>query len=156
MLHYLLKLTEVRLPAVMFLQVVGHRHSSEDLAQRGVRRIARVRYQHVVARIDEGQRDMQDAFFRAYQRQYLRLWVEVYVVPAFVEVGHGLTQLWRSLCGLIAVSRRIVSHLAEFLYRLLRRWHIGTADSQADDVLALGIELSHLLQFAAEIVFLYR
>ena len=96
---------------------------------------------------------MQDTLFRTDQRQYLTLGVQVYIIPPFVEARHRLAQLGSSLCGLIAVSIRASGHLTQFLDGLLRWRHIRTSDSQTDNILALGIHLSHLLQFPTEVVF---
>ena len=98
---------------------------------------------------------MQDALLRTDERQHLLRGVEVNVVETLVEACHRLTQLRRAHRGLIAVGIGLTGHLAQLLYGLLRRRHVGTADSQADDILALGVELCHLLQLAAEVIFLY-
>ena len=98
---------------------------------------------------------MQNTFLRTDERQHLGLGVELDVVPATVELGHRLAQLGRTHRGLIAVSVRLVGHLAQFLDGLWRGRHVGTANGQRDDVLALGIHLSHLLEFATEVVLLY-
>ncbi len=150
---HLLQLVEIGLPAVLRTQVVVHNLRAENLAERGIGGIARIGHQHLVARIDESQRDMQDAFLRAYQRQHLLRGVEIYIVKTLVEACHSLTQLRRAHRWLIAVGIGLAGHLAQLFYGLLRRRHVGAADSQAYDVFALGIKLSHLLQLPAEVIF---
>ena len=62
---------------------------------------------------------MQDTFLRTNQRQHLTLRVEIHVVPTLVEVGHRLAQLWRTLCGLVAVGIRLTGHLTQLFDGLL-------------------------------------
>ena len=152
---HLLQLIEVGLPAVVLAQVIVHNLGTQNLAERRVCGIARIRHQDAVARIDEGQRRVQDALLGADERQHLALGIEVDVVPALVETSHGLAQLWRTHCGLVAVGTWLVSHLAQLLDGLWRRWHVGRANGQRDDVLTLGVHLCHLLQLTTEVVFLY-
>ena len=150
-----LQLVEVGLPAVVLLQIVIDDIGSQQFRERGVGGITRIGHQHRVAGIDERQRDMQDALLGTYQRQQLALVVEVNIVPTLVESCHRLTQFGSSLRGLIAVGIGLASHLTELLDGLLRRRHIGTSNGKADDVLTLGIQLCHLFQLTAEIVFLH-
>ena len=96
---------------------------------------------------------MQDAFLGTYQRQDLRLSIKIHIIPALIETGHRLSKFWRSHRGLITVGIGLMRHLTEFLDGLLRRRHIGTTDSETDNILALGIHLSHFLQLPTEIVF---
>ena len=65
------QLVEIGLPAIVLTQVVIHDIGTQNLRQRSIGRIARIGYQHAVARIDESQRDMQDTLFRANQWQQL-------------------------------------------------------------------------------------
>ena len=96
---------------------------------------------------------MQYALLRANEWQQLALGIEGDAVPPLIEACHGLAQLGRALCGLITVSRGVVGHLAQLVNGLLRRWHVGAAYGQADNVLALGIEPGHLLQLPTKVVF---
>ena len=98
---------------------------------------------------------MQDALLGTNQRQHLALGIQIDIVPTLVKTGHSLAQLRCTLCGLIAMGTRLMSHLAQFVDGLLRGWHIGTANGQTDNILALGIHLCHLFQFATEVVLLY-
>ena len=149
----LLQQSEVWLPVVLLLQLVGHGDDAEQLAQRRVGGIAGIGHQHIVAGVDEGERRVEDALLRAYQRQNFLGRVEVDAIPPPIEAGHGLAQLRRALRGLVAVSRGVVGHLAQLVDGLFRRRHVGAANGQTDDVLPSGIQLGHLLQLAAEVVF---
>ena len=148
-----LQFLEVGLPAVIFAQVVVYHLGTQYLAQRGVGGVARVGHQYLLAGVDKGERHMQDAFLRPDERLDLRLRIEGHAIPPLVEVCHRLTQFGRTHGGLVTVGIGIVGHFAEFLDGLLGWGHVGTADSETDDVFALGIELCHFLEFAAEIVF---
>ena len=149
---HLFEFIEVWLPAIVLTQIVVHNLRTKYFAQRCVGGIAGIGHQYLVARIDEGEGDMQNTLFRTYQRQDLRLWVEIYVVPTLVEASHRLTEFWRTHRGLIAVGIRLMSHLTEFVDGLGGRWHIRTAHGETDDILALGIQLRHFLQFPTEII----
>ena len=151
-----LQLLEVRLPLLVLAQVVVHHLSTENLAQRGVCGISRVRHQHLVAGVYEGESGVQYALLGAYERLNLRCGVESDAVETLVEARHGLSQLGCSHRGLVAVCRRLLRHLAQAVDGLLRRRHVGAAYGEAYDVLALGVHLRHLLQFTAEIVFLHQ
>ena len=114
-----LQFVEVGLPTVVLAQVVVHNLRTENLRERRVSGIAGIGHQHLVAGIDEGQRDVQDALLRADERQNLGFRVEVDVVPALVESGHRRAQLGRTHRGLVAVGCWVVGHLAELFNRLL-------------------------------------
>ena len=151
-----LQLLKIRLPTVILAQVVVDNLRTEDFRQRRICRISGIRHQHLVARIHESQRDMQDTLLRTYQRQHLGLRVKVNIIPTLVECRHGLTQLRRTHRRLISVCSWLSCHLTQFLDGLLRWWHVRTANGQTDNVLAFGIELCHFFQFSTEVVFLYQ
>ena len=60
---HLFQSVEVRLPSVVFREVIIDDLLSEYLAQRGVSGIAWIWHQHLVARIAEGESDVEYAFF---------------------------------------------------------------------------------------------
>ena len=62
------QLVEVRLPAVIFLQIVVNDVGAQDLRERCIGGITRVRHQHRIAGIDKGEGDMQDALLRTDER----------------------------------------------------------------------------------------
>ena len=152
---HLLQGVEVGLPSVVLTQVVVGNLGTQNLVDGGVGGIARVRDEHLVARVAEGERYVQDAFLAAYERLYLRSPVKVYIIPSLVETSHSLSQFRDTHRRLISVCVWIVGYLAELVDGLLRRRHVWTSDGKADNVHALGIKLSHFLQLAAEVVFLY-
>ena len=98
---------------------------------------------------------MQDTFLGTYQRQYFLLRVEVNIIPPLVEPCHGFTQLRCTHRRLIAVGIGLPCHLTQFLNGLFRGRHVRTANGQTDNILALSIQLRHLLQLTTEIIFLY-
>ena len=99
---------------------------------------------------------MEDAFLGADERLNLGLGIQLHAVPFLIECSHGLAQLGCSHRGLVAVGIGIAGHLTEFVDGTLRGGHVRTADGEAHDVAAFGIELCNFLQFAAEVVFLYE
>ena len=152
---HLLQGFEIRLPSIVFSEIIISYLGTQNLIDGSIGGIARIRNQHLVARIAESQGNVQDAFLAAYQRLYLRSPVEVYIIPSLIEFCHCLSQFRNAHCGLISMCVGLLSHFAELVDGLLRRWHIWTSDGKADDVLSLGIELGYFFQFAAEVVFLY-
>ena len=154
MKHDVLELVEVGLPAASFGEVVAHHVGAQELRERGVGWVARVGHQHRVAGVHEGQRGVQDAFLGADEGLDLCLGVEGDVVPTLVERGHGRAQFGYADGGLVAVGIGLAGFFTKHVNGALRGWHVGAADGEGDDVLALGVQLCHLLQLAAEVVFL--
>ena len=114
--------------------------------------VAGVRDEDFVAGVDEGERDVEDALFRADEGLYLAGRVELHAVPSPVELRHCLTEFGNAYGGLIAVCRGLACFLAERLDGLRRWWHVGASDGEADDVFPLCVHSSHLLELAAEVV----
>ena len=153
-IHFL-QCFKVRLPAVVFPQIVGYDLCSEQSGERGVSRITGVGDQHLFAWIDESQGDVQDALLRSDKRLDFCPCINGNTVPPLIKACHGRTQLRRPCRWLITVSGCLPGNLAQFVYCLFRGRHIGTADGQRDDVLSVSIHLRHFLQFAREVVFLH-
>ena len=152
---HLLQFVEVGLPPIVLTQVVIHNLRTQYLRERCIGGIARIGHEHLVARIHESEGDVEDTLLRTDERLYLRLGVEIDIIPTLVEVGHRLAELWRSHRGLISVGTGVVGHFTELLDGLWRWRHIGTADGEADDILTFSIQLGYLLQLTAEVVFTY-
>ena len=152
---HLLQFVEIGLPTVIFTEIIVHNLCAQYLTQRRVCGITRIGHEHLITRIDESQRHVQDAFLATDKRLYLCCRVQVHIIPTFVEVCHRLTQFGCSHRGLITMRIRLMSHLAKFLYGLWRRGHIRTAYCQTDNISAFCIQLCNLFQFTTEIVFLY-
>ena len=151
-----LQFFEIGLPAIVFVQIIVDHLSTEYLAERGIGRIAWIRHQHLVSRIDKGESDMQYTFLAAYQGLHLTGGVYLHAVPSVVEVCHSLPQFHRTHRGLVAVGRRVMSHLAEFVDGLGRRRLVGAAYRKTYDILSFSIESCHFLEFPTEVIFLYR
>ena len=152
---HLFQSVEIGLPSVILSQIVVGNLGTQNLVDGGVGRVSRVRDKHLIARVAEGERYVQNAFLATYEGLDFCNPVEVYIIPALIETSHCFAQLWYAHRRLISVCVWIVGYLAELINGLLRRRHVWTSDGQTDDVLALGIKFSHFLQFAAEVVFLY-
>ena len=108
---HLLQLVEIGLPTVVFTEVIIHNLGTQNLRERRVCRISRIRHQHLVARIDKGKGDVQDALLGTYQGQELALGIQIDIIPTLIETSHRLAQLGGSHGGLIAVSTGLMSHL---------------------------------------------
>ena len=153
---HLLQLLEVGLPSVVLHEVVVHHLRSENLAQRGVGGITGIGHEHFLAGIDEGESDVEYALLRTDKWLNLCGGIEFNSIPSLIEIRHCLAQLGCSHRGLITMSVGAACHLAQCLYCLFRRWHVGTANGKTDDVLALGVHLCHLFQLPAEVIFAYE
>ena len=140
-----LYLLPVGLPCVVFAEVVVHNPLPEYFRERGVGGVSRVRDKHAVARVAEGERDVQDALLRPDERLYLALRVEADAIPASVEIRHRVAQLRRAASRLVAVCGRVVCHLAQTLYSLWRGRHVRRADGKRYDILAFCVHAGYLL-----------
>ena len=152
---HLLQRLEVWLPFIVLAQVVIGNLGAENLVDGSIGRIARVWDEHLVARVAEGERNVQDTLLATNEGLDFRSPVKIHVIPSLVITSHRLAQLRDAHCRLISVCSRVMGYLAERIDGLLRRRHVWTSDGEADDVLSLGIKLSHFLQLTAEVVFLY-
>ena len=151
-----LQLLKVRLPAVALQEVVVHNLLTQNLAQRSVGGVARIRHQHLVARVAQGEGYVQDALLAADEGLNLSGRVEFHPIPTLVESCHRLSQFWDSHRGLIAVGIGLLGILAEHVNRLCTGWHVGRPDGKRDDVLALGIKFGHFLQFSRKVILAHK
>ncbi len=135
------------MPTVFGLQVIIGDLLAEDFAERRVGGVSRIGHQHAVARIGQGQRDVEYAFLGADKRLYFAGRVQIHVVPPFVEIGHGPAQFGDARCGLVAVCVCMSGFFAQRFYGLGRRGHVRTSDSQADNVLTFGVHACHFFEF---------
>ena len=115
---HLLQLFEVRLPSVVFHEVVVHHLCPEYFAERGVGRISWVRHEHLFARIDECECNVQNAFLRPDEWLHLVGGIDIHLIPSFVESRYGVAQLGCSHGGLVSVRVVTSSHLTERVDRL--------------------------------------
>ncbi len=111
----------------------------------GIHRICGIRHQRHVARIDEAQCDVPDAFLRPDERQHLFRRIELYPEAAFVPVGHGLAEFREPLRFRITVVRRLLCGRGQRVDDVRRRRQVGVADAERDDVDPLRLLLRHLL-----------
>ena len=64
---------------------------SKEFAQRGIGRITWIGYEDFIARIDEGERHMENALFRTDEWQYFSLRIELHSIPSIIESCHRLS-----------------------------------------------------------------
>ena len=98
---------------------------------------------------------MQDTFLGADERLYFCIRVQLYAVPSLIPAGKATAQFGNTHIRLVAMSVGVAGRIAKRLYGTLRRGHVGTADAQADYILAFGVHLCHFFQLFREIVFAY-
>ena len=80
-----LQLLEVGHPSILLLEVVVHHLGTEQTAQRGVGGVARIRHEHLFARVHESQRHVQYTLLGANEWLYLALGVELHAVPTLIK-----------------------------------------------------------------------
>ena len=101
-----------------------------------VDRVAGVRHQHGVARVEDGQAEVGDALFRADGYDGLGLGVEIDVVARLVPVADGLAQARQTLGDGIAMCGRLERGFDHLVHDVARRGSIGIAHAEIDDVFA--------------------
>ena len=146
------QLLKVGLPTVALQEVVVHNLLTENLAQRSIGRITRDGHQHFVARVTEGKCYVQDALLAADERLDFRGRVKCDTIPALIEIRHRLTQFGDAYCWLVAVCIWTVCVLTQHVNCFCAGWHVWRTNGQRNDVLSFCIQLSHFLEFAAEVV----
>ena len=109
---HLLQGFEVGLPSIVLSEIIISYLGTQNLIDGSIGGIARIRNQHLVARIAESQGNVQDTFLAAYQRLYLCSPIEVYIVPSLIEFCHCLSQFRNAHCGLISMCVGLLSHFA--------------------------------------------
>ena len=129
----LLQFLEVGPPIVLFAQSVTHRNRFHQVGHRGIGRVARIREEDLVARVQKGHGYVEDPFFGTHQGQYLALGIQIDPVMGLVEFRNGLPQLRDALVALVAVYIRILHGPDD----LVRRVQVRTAYAQVDDGLSL-------------------
>ena len=98
---------------------------------------------------------MEYSLFRADQRLYLRVRIQFHSIPTLIPGGKTLAKFGDAHVRLVAVSVGIMRIAAQCFDGLLVGGHIGTSDTQTDDVLTFRIHLCYLFQFLGEVVFTY-
>ena len=150
---HLLQCVEVRLPLPVLPQVVGDDFAAEQAVERGVGGVSGVGNEYLVARIDQCEGDMEDAFLRTDERLDFGVRIEFHIIEPSVPCCHRLSQFGDSDGGLVSVHVGLACGFAEHADGFVGRGHVGASDAQADDVLSLCIHACHLLEFPREVVF---
>ena len=134
---------EVRPKAVLFQQRHGIGGSPREHRAHGVDRVRRIRHERHIARVDEAERHVSDAFLRSDQRHDLlvpQLDAEPFCVPAANRLPH-----LRQPVGLwITMVRRIVRGAFQCVQDRRRRWDIRIPDAETNDIRALRALLRDL------------
>ena len=125
---------QVGQPVVLGLQ--GHRIGlgAGHQCTRDVHRVARVRSQHDVARIDERERHVADAVLGAERRQDLGLRIEPDIESIAVPVGDRAAQLGQAEVRRIAMVVGVRRGLLQDADDPLGRRQVGIADAKRDDI----------------------
>ena len=95
----------------------------------------------LLARLDDGCREICDAFLRADQRTHFPLRVEADAEPTPVPIRGGLAKLRQAFVVGITVILGVVGGALESFDDVTRSWQVGVADREADNVDALACDL---------------
>ena len=150
---------EIGLPVTFLAEVVGQDTGFRQPGGRGVGRIARVRHEHAVARVEEGQGDEQDALFRAHQRLDFARGVQADAIVTAVPGCERFPQGVEADIALVGVDIGPPCAFRQGVYGGLGRHSVGGADAQVDDGGQAGFRIAavdggNLLELAGKIVFL--
>ena len=121
---------------------VVHARAREDRSP-DVDRVRRRRHERGVARTDEREHQVREAFLRTDGGTDLGLEVERHAELALVQRGDGFAQLRDALARRVAMVARVAHRLDQLLDRDVGRRQIGVAEREVDDVLA-GSPQRHL------------
>ena len=147
---------EIRLPAKGFHQVVAHDFRFAQAGGGIVGRISRIRHQHLVARVQEGQRDDQDSLFGARQRLDFGRWIQRHPIPARIPVREGFPQFGDAHIGLIGVHSVAHGGGAQGIDGRLRRTPVRGPYAKIDHGLGAAVRVhpGDLLVLHRKVVFL--
>ncbi len=121
--------------------VAAQRHevglAAGEPRQRGVNRIARVRAEDDVARVDESEREMRDGFLEPDGADDLFLRVDRHAEPRPHEGSGGFSEVFQAHVRRVPMRGGVVGRRAERLDDVRRRREIGIPDPQVDEILPL-------------------
>ena len=148
---------EVRLPVVLFQQIVGQDPRLDEPGGGSIGGVARIRHQYAVTRVEEGQGDEQDALFRADQGLDLAGRIEFHVIIAAIPSGESLAQLIQTHVTLVGVDVGFAGGFDQRFDGRGGRHPVRRADAQIDDGglarrLPLPVERGDLFQLSGEII----
>ena len=128
---------EVRREAALGQQRHEHGVGAGQQRAAGVDGVAGVGAQRAVARVEEGEVEVEDALLGADRRHDLGLRVELDVEAAHVEVRHRLAEVLAAAVGRVLVRLGLGDGLLHRVDDDRGRRPVGIADAQRDDVDAL-------------------
>ena len=132
-------------PAALLRQRHEVRRAAREHRADRVDRIARIRHERDAPRVDEAQRHMADALFRADQGQDLFRGIEPQPKTALVPARQRLPEFGQAVALRVSVVGGVVRRALECVHDALRRRDVRVADAERDDVEpggALGLNLA--------------
>ena len=155
---HVLKFVEVGIPSVFLLEGVVEHLRAHHLRGGRIGRIARVRNEHLVTLVYEGQEYGENSFLGAHQGLYLAPGVKFHTVVAGVPSREGLPQLGQADIWLVLVAVREPGRRTERFYGLLWRHPVRRTYAQVYHRiealrLAFGIKRRYLLVLQGEEIF---
>ena len=130
---HIFELVEVRQPSVFLLQIVLLDLPSDKVDRRRIGRIAGVRNQDNVARIDEGKADKEDSLLGADERLYSSVGIEGHAVVTGVPVCESLAKHGQTLVVLVLVTVGSLSDLSQGVNCCLGRHSVRSTYSEIDE-----------------------
>ena len=154
--HFLQSL-KVRLPAVFFRKIVCNYVSTNQVGSRRISRIARIRYQHLVALVYESHADEEDSLFRTEERLDFAVRVQCYLIISFVPVCKCLSECRETHITLISMVTGLGSSFLQCSYGLSGRHTIRSPDTEVYDFVfsfrnAGVVKFVYFFQFPGKIV----
>ena len=105
--------------AVLVVAGHEHRHAAHHLHHLGIADPVGRGDEHLVARVAEGERNVQDTLLATNEGLDFRSPVKIHVIPSLVITSHRLAQLRDAHRRLISVCSRVMGYLAERIDGLL-------------------------------------
>ena len=139
---------EIRHPALFGHEVVLDDLRLRDLGGRRIGGIARIRDQHLVAGVEEGERNQEDTLLGARQGLDFGPRIQRHAVIAGVPVGKGLAKFGKAHVTLVAMDTVQYGRLRDDLQGGPGRGSVGGTDPEVDDGVlpaggALLVEFGH-------------
>ena len=132
---HVLELVEIRMPAVLPLQVVRDELRPGQLCGGCVGGIARVRHEDLLAGIDESQAHQEYSLLGTHERLDAAVRIQGNPVVTRVPVRKSLPEGGDATVVLVDMVAGLPSRLAKGVYRLLRRHAVRGSDPEIDQFL---------------------
>ena len=140
---------KIRHPALFGHEVILDHFRFGNPGGRRIGGIARIRDQHLVAGVEEGERDQEDTLLGTRQGLDFGSRIQRHAIVAGVPVGEGLAKFGKAHVALVAMDTVLHGRLRDDLQGGPGRSSVGGTDSEVDDGVftaggALPVELGHL------------